>query len=133
MGFLAVADLLLEGGVLHLLHVITVDRETPQEERIAHVCYRCFELEYRHVARQGRDIRDVPAFQIRDERAVDILIAYAVRNDIEPCVHQSPGLFQVKQMRRDPEPMFVGLLDDRTVHLRRHVGHLRKAGGASGS
>ncbi len=49
------------------------------------------------------------------------LIAHAVREDVHLLVQQPLGILQIEQVRRDPEPPLVRLLDERAVHLRRHV------------
>ena len=59
------------------------------EERLDEIGGRRFEFEDRQVAGQRGDVGDVPPFEVRDERRVDVLIANAVRHDVEPRVDQT--------------------------------------------
>ena len=120
-------------GILHYFQVVPEHGGASLEERLDEIGGRRFEFEDRQVPGQRGDVGDVPPLEVRDERRVDVLIANAVRHDVEPRVDEIFCLIQIKQMRRHAQAVFVGLVDDRSVHCRRHIGHLGKAHRTSGS
>ena len=86
-----------------------------EKERIGQIIRRARVLEYRKVARQRRDIPDIPAFELSDERRIDILIANAVRDDIEAGAHEPFRVCEVEEVRRDSEVALVRFVDQRRV------------------
>ena len=53
--------------------------------------------------------------------AIDVLIADAVGDDVEPGVHERFGICQIEEVRCHSQVALVRFIDQRGVGLRRHV------------
>ena len=102
-------------------HLRAIVGDVPQEERVLEERRRRFVHEHRQIARQGRDIPDVPALELGGHRRIDILVAHAVREHVDPRLQQPPRVVGVVQMRRRPQSPLMRLIDEGAIHFRRHV------------
>ena len=58
---------------------------------------------------------------MRHELVVDVLVANAVRERVEPGAHQPLRILEVEDVRGDAQPVLVRLVDDGGIQLGRQL------------
>src|SRR5262245_39066724 len=82
LGLFVVANLLLGGGTAEVVYLFLIKSDAPTEERLVKEGGSRFVYKYGQVARQRRDVANVPSLELRSELQIDVLVANAVRQNV---------------------------------------------------
>ena len=80
------------------------------------------------VRQVGREDQVRTLLEHRHQLVVDVLVANAVRERVEPGADEPLGVLQIEDVRGDPQPALVRLVDDGAVDLGRQLLVLAVAG-----